>query len=324
MPMAIVHMPFRSRRIWLAIIAIPVILTGCGNAEATLPTPGANADAVTSGAEQPDWTVVSNGLNVVLATPDLGLGEQRFAMVLSTREGLVRFPVVEFRSYFYPEGLDGRREGPFQTELARFTEFPLGTRGIYVTSLEFNRQGSWSVEVDVPQSDGSSASAEVQFAVNESPHSVAVGEKAPLSRNRTLSDVASVRDLTTGSLYDEELYRLTIAEAVSRQQPLVVVFASPAFCTNAVCGPQVEVASELRARYAGQVNFIHVDLFENPREIQGDLNRAVETPLLREWGLVSQEWTYVLDSSGAVTARFENFVGVEELTEAIDRAIATG
>jgi hypothetical protein len=255
------------------------------------------------------WEVIGDEIDAALATPDLGVGPQRFAVVLSSDEGLVRFPVVELSSYHYPSGAVGGREGPVESALARFTEFPLGTRGIYVTEFDFDRAGTWSVEAQVPQADGSTAIVEVRFTVKEEPVAVAVGEQVPRSVNRTLRDVERVGELTTGSFYDDELYRYTIAEAVDRQRPFVVVFASPAFCTNAVCGPQVEVASELRERYGESVDFIHVDLFENPQEIQGDLSRAVETPLLDEWGLVSPEWTYVVAAGGTVAARFETSRG---------------
>ena len=104
----------------------------------------------------------------------------------------------------------------------------------------------------------------------------------------------------------------------------MVVFASPAFCTNAVCGPQVEIASELRETYGEQFDFIHVDLYTNPHEIQGDLSKAQLTPLLDEWGLVSQEWTFIVGSDGVVTHRFENFAPKPELIEALDSVIATG
>jgi hypothetical protein len=308
------------------LLALMAVAVACG-AEAGTPvpslTPGGDPLA-RFGENSHGWEVIGEELDAVLATPDLGTGPQRFAVVLSSDEGLVRFPVVELSSYRYPSGASGGREGPVESLLARFTEFPLGTRGLYVTEFNFDRAGRWSVEAHVPQADGSTASVEVWFTVNEEPVAVAVGEQVPRSQNRTLRDVEDVSELTTGSFHDSELYHHTIAEAVDRQRPFVVVFASPAFCTNAVCGPQVEVASELRERYGESVDFIHVDLFENPQEIQGDLSRAVETPLLDEWGLVSPEWTYVVAAGGTVAARFENFVGTEELSEAIEKAIAAG
>ncbi len=97
----------------------------------------------------------------------------------------------------------------------------------------------------------------------------------------------------------------------------MVVFASPAFCTNALCGPQVEVLSELAARHGERARFLHVDLYENPHEIQGDLDRAVRTPVLEEWGIHTDEWTFIVDGDGLVAARFEAFVTEQELEQAL-------
>jgi hypothetical protein len=304
-------------------------MVACGSSDTVLATPVTTAtpnSVVTSPSNGFEtnlhgWTVVSDELDLVLATPDLGVGEQRFAVVLSDQEGLIKFPVVKFNSYRYPNGFEAEREGPVETLTARFNEFPFGTRGTHVSKANFDVPGDWSIEAAVPRSDGSSETAEVRFMVQERPTSVRVGEAAPRSRSRTLADVDHISELTSGSLRDEELYRYSIADAIERKMPFVVVFASPAFCTNAVCGPQVELVSELREQYATDANFIHVDLYENPDEIQGDLSRAIESPLLEEWRLVSQEWTYVVGADGIVTARFENFVGEDELQAAIESAI---
>jgi hypothetical protein len=303
----------------LAVCAM-VAVVGCGSdAPSAAETDRPVASEVPAASV---WTVLGDGLDITLATPDLGIGEQRFALVLSDQQGLIKLPVVEFTTYRYPDGYDGPRQGPIENKLARFSEFPFRTRGIHVTSLSFDETGEWGVEARVPRTDGSMASAEVRFVVAQHSRSIAVGQLAPPSRNRTLADVSNVYELTTGSLADESLYQVTVADALSHQRPFVVVFASPAFCTNAVCGPQVEVVSELREKFGSKADFIHVDLYENPQEIQGDLASAVTTPLLAEWGLTSQEWTYVVGADGKVAARFENFVGADELEQAISAAIA--
>ncbi len=318
----------RMRTVGFAAFTVLLLAATACSSSKDLASP--TAPTATSPAEDPlarfeenqhGWTVVSEELDAVLATPDLGVGEQRFALVLSDSQGLIKFPVVELASYRYTDGFEGSREGPVETMLARFELFPFGTRGIYVTELDFDSPGDWSVEATVPRTDGTAETAELRFEVLQEPKSVAVGDPAPPSKNRTLSDVSDISELTTGSHHDVELYRYSVEQAIERQRPFLVVFASPAFCTNAVCGPQVELVSELREQYAADVDFIHVDLFENPHEIQGDLSRAIETSLLEEWGLISQEWTYVIGADGIVTARFENFAGAGELTEAIESAI---
>ena len=93
--------------------------------------------------------------------------------------------------------------------------------------------------------------------------------------------------------------------------------ASPAFCTNAVCGPQVEVLKELKDKYRAQANFIHVDFYDNPEEIQGDLNRARTSPAVEEWRLPSTEWSFVIDDRGVISSRFESFATLEELERAL-------
>ena len=272
---------------------------------------------------EPNWTAISEEIDLVLATPDLGVGTQRFGVVLSDDSGLIKFPIVRLTSNFFPNGYDSEPDSSLsQSESARFYEFPFGTRGIHSTVFDFEHVGLWSVSAEIPRPDGSTAPFEVRFHVAESAMSVTVGQKAPSSNSRTLASVGDIADLTTGSHRDPELYRYSISEALERDRPLLIVFASPAFCTNAVCGPQVEVATELREEYGDRVDFVHVDLYSNPREIQGDLDKAMLSPLLEEWGLVSQEWTFIVDSDGIVTHRFENFAPKPELVEALDQSVA--
>ena len=252
------------------------------------------------------------GLTVILGTPDLGVGAQRVAFVVTNDQGLVRLPVVSLTAT-----LQGEAE-PSLTALARFYDFPEGIRGIYVTQLNFDRAGQWTIGVSFPLPDGSTNGTSFPVQVAEQTHAPNVGEAAPASRNRTLADVASIHQLSTGAEPDPLLYAQTIAEALEDDRPLVVVFASPGFCTNALCGPQAEVLSILRERYADQANFIHVDLFENPEEIRtGGLDVAIETPLLMEWGLETAEWTFIIDANGIVVHRFEAFAAESEVEQAL-------
>jgi hypothetical protein len=274
---------------------------------------------------EPSWTVISEDIDLELATPDLGVGTQRFGIVLSDDQGIIKFPIVSLTANYYPDGYDSEFDATLSTSaIAKFYEFLFGTRGIYSTDLLFDRAGLWSVSTSIPRPDGTSSSVEVRFPVAEMAISVTVGQKAPPSASRTLAGEGNIAELTTGSHRDPQLYQYSIAEAIDRDRPLLIVFASPVFCTNTVCGPQVEIASELREVYGNEVDFVHVDLYSNPHEIQGDLSVAKITPLLAEWGLSSQEWTFIVDSDGFVTHRFENFAPKSELIEALDQTIATG
>ena len=165
-----------------------------------------------------------------------------------------------------------------QTGLGVFRLWPYGTRGIYTTRLDLNVPGRWALEVSAAGEDGSVRQAKLFFEVEERPEAPAVGSPAIASKSKTLADVDRLSQITTGSMHDPDLYQLTIADAVASGLPTVVVMASPAFCTNAVCGPQVQVLKELKDKYSGQANFIHVDFYDNPEGIQGDLTRARLSP----------------------------------------------
>ena len=259
--------------------------------------------------------VSSDGVHLIFGTPDLGLGTQRVGVVAVSEKGLVRSPAATISTFYYPtEDSEGEHK---QTTLGIFRGFPLNTRGMYTADLEFDRAGHWGLEISLLDENARTLKASLRFNVAESTVAPSAGSPAVRSLNKTLADGSTLSDLTTGSLQDPDLYRITIAEAVDSGRPTVVVMASPAFCTNAVCGPQVDVLKELKDKYAGQANFIHVDLYDNPTGIQGDLSQAVISPTVIEWNLPSTEWSFVIDSEGIVAARFESFATFEELEEAL-------
>jgi len=258
-----------------------------------------------------------NGYQAILGTPDLGVGTNRIGVLLTSPRGFVKASMVEFTSWYVA---DGPAQGPAATARAEFHQWPYTvSRGLYVAELDFDRPGLWRIEAEVPSDGGGVEIVRVEFEVRPEPLAPAVGDKAPASVTMTAADVGRLSQLTTGSLQDPDLYRISLADAVASGLPTVVVFASPAFCITEVCGPQVEVLQELKNKYKGRANFVHVDFYSNPEEIQGDLGNAVVSPAVVEWRLPSIEWTFVIDANGVITGRFEAFATVEELDAALSK-----
>ena len=77
------------------------------------------------------------------------------------------------------------------------------------------------------------------------------------------------------------------------------------------------MVKELKARNDDGVDFIHTEVYDNPHEIQGDLNRARIAPTLTEWNLPSEPWTFIVDRDGVLQAKFEGFATSQELEEAL-------
>ena len=288
--------------------AAMALAVACGSSAA----PTAIPQATTAPADP-------NAITPILATTVLEVGEQRLAFLLATSKGLIKTPTALVTPVF----LDGAYGPvPGTTMEAAFNLWPYGIRGSYSTYVNFNQAGRWRLDVQVDNPEGDD---QVQFeiVVMEKSPVPALGSKALLSLSKTLAGHGPIEEITTDYSPDPDLYQITIKEAVENPLPSVVVFASPAFCTSPTCGPQTDTVTELKEIYLGEANFIHVEIYDNPAEIQGNLDRAEIFSVVDDWGLTSIEdyfnesWVFILDVDGLIDDRFEGFATLDELEAAL-------
>ena len=299
-------------RVLPVLLALLVLLAACGADDAPAPTAGPTQtppDAATPAREAAD-------LRLLLASTDLSVGDNRvvFALIRSDSGPVRQADGVRVQTYYLaPTG----QEGPVETVAATYRDWDERGRGAYTVRLSFNRAGDWGLGVSVEGSDGAVSSASARVPVREQSLTPALGAPAPLTESKTLSDTPEMSELTSDPQPDSALYTMTIAEAVASGEPLVVVFSTPAFCTTATCGPQLDVLKQAREQYSDRANFIHVEVYDNPHEIEGDLSNARIAPAVAEWGLPSEPWTFVVGSDGLVAAKFEGFATLDELERAL-------
>lgn len=310
----------------ISFLVVPVVITpvviaaACGTAPDDASTP----PAVRQPPDRPDREplieseTTSDGLKAILGTGDLGVGTNRVGFVLTSQTGFVTTPGVRVTPRYASDGAVDVKE----TVAAEFQEWPYGNRGLYTAYIDLERAGQWEFEISVPGGEGEAAMVvPLSVEVSDAAYSPMEGDPAVASKTRTLNEVESIEEVTTGSLQDPDLYQISLDQAIASGKPTVVVFASPAFCQNAVCGPQVDILQEIKDAYKDDANFVHVDFYDNPHEIQGDLDRAVISPAVREWRLPSIEWTFVIDRGGIVTARFEGFATYDEVQAALQQVL---
>jgi hypothetical protein len=109
------------------------------------------------------------------------------------------------------------------------------------------------------------------------------------------------------------MHRVSIATAISRHRPLVVLFASAAYCGAFRCGAEISVAQQLERRYRSTVDFAHIDVFRNAQPPHLSTTAA-------QWRVPSQPWVFVVDRHGTVAAKFEGPASASEIDAAIHRA----
>jgi hypothetical protein len=279
-----------------------IVLTGCGGSKSS-----------------------SGTLASILARPgpDVAVTEGAGDFV----PGLVRYPFMVIRNDARPVGRrtarvwigTGRDARPFEQTTARLE--PIGIAGVsepaagnvnrlYVAYLRIPRPGRYWL---VAAPSGARIQAVGVFDVRAGSSSPAVGERAPPSDTPTLADAPAAR-LTTRRPPDSELLRYSIASSLRARRPFVVTFATPKFCTSRTCGPVVDVVDAVRRRFAGTaIRFIHVEVFTDNDPARG-YNRW-----MREWGLRSEPWTFLVGGDGRVKAKFEGSVSEAELAAAVRR-----
>lgn len=309
----------KTARVLFMAAALAATLTACdgGGAAETptiVPAPVPTAHVTTG-----DGPVELNG---ILATKDLGVGPNRVSFLLTSPLALVKTPTARVTSVHL-----SAPDSAVEVSTAEFFLWPFGSRGNYVTELTFDRPGAWRLDVEVTEEGGSLGAARIPITVAEGSHTPSLGDAPPSGGNKTSRDVSALAELTTRSTPDPDLYRQTVTEAIGAGKPLVVVFASPALCTSPTCGPQVETVEELKEQFKGQAGFIHVEVYDNPADIQGDISRARYVPMVGEWGLSAQDgylnesWVFIFSADGTLTSKYQGYAGIEELTRGLEAAL---
>ena len=256
-------------------------------------------------------------LSLVVGTTDHGVGSNRVVFGLIDRQGNQVQPSdeVPVRALYLP---DGDTAGEVRAAAAaEFRPWPIGRQGVFATTLEFDQVGYWELQVDATAPNGKSVTATAYIQVRPETSTPSIGDPAPASVTPTGDGVDDLGTITSSPQPDADLYRLSVHEALDDGRPLVLVFATPAFCSTATCGPQVAVLSELNDRWSARAYFIHVEVYENPHLIGESQALGELVEAVAEWGLPTEPWTFIVDGKGLVRAKFEGFVTLEELEEGL-------
>lgn len=187
-------------------------------------------------------------------------------------------------------------------------------KGLYVARLAFPTSGIWGVELLVREPSLPPETVRLSVGVLDRARTPTVGAPAPRSRNLTAADVPDLREIDTSPRPDPRLHQVRIAEAIAKGRPQLIVFATPQFCTSRMCGPVVDIVRGLLPAYEKRVDFSH-------QEIWQDFAAKKLFPTVKEWGLYTEPWIFVVDGKGIIRAKFEGLVTKDELEQALQEII---
>lgn len=310
------------RTVFLILIALVLVVAACGPS----PSPDAGeafatalSNQVEVHQEEPageedhdhlDSSELTGTMQVVLVPTELVLGPNRFAVGLFGSDGtMIHDATVHFHYYDLSDPQEAVLESESDAYRIQSTEDPTT---IYAHERNFDRAGDWGVEVEARLPDGTAARSRVGFQVLADSESLSPGERVPVLRTPTLTDVdQDLSRLTSATEPNPAFYQQSLDWAITSGKPTLLLFATPAFCQTRFCGPAYETVSELQNQYGDQVNFIHIEVFTglpNPEESGFKLAPSVEV-----FGLESEPWAFLIDEGGTVVYRVEGLFSSEEL-----------
>lgn len=273
---------------WILALALAALASSCG---------GSNVGGIPEEA----FPVVANA--------DLAVGTQRLLVGLVTADGdwlAASYLPVEFDLYA-PEAVEPSSivEGIFIWTVPE-------VRGLYRAQVTFDRSGRWQIAAHSP---GGPQTSVIPFDVGQETRAPTTGDRAPVVRTSTVSEVVDLSEITTDPDPDPRFYELSLDTALASRQPTVVVFATPGFCESATCGPILDNVKQVAPDFP-LVNFVHVEIYENLDATTREELRVVEA--VEVWRLPSEPWVFVVDATGTIAARFEGAVDPAELRAALE------
>lgn len=284
-------------------------------AAVTLPLLAACGASAGTGGERPAASGQAPRVQVVIPGTDMAVGRNRFALaVLQLPQGQTSpVPVTEGQlslRFYYPIEPQAVPKGDAAPQFRFVGE---KNKGLYVAQVQFDQPGQWGVEVNGTAGNEPLPTQRVQFTVKPRPDTPAVGAPAPRSRNLTRHDVDDIRKIDSG-VTPNDMHEISIADAIDQKKPLVVLFASPGFCVTQTCAPELGEVQQLKAKYGQGANFVHVEIFKDP---------MTRTPYeaVKEWGLTSEPWVFMVDRNGLVAEKFEGPAPLAELEPALQKLL---
>lgn len=251
------------------------------------------------------------GSITVIANSDIGVGQSRIQIALigptGERLGSSDTPIsVEIQPG--DESLDS------ETYDAQWVWAIPDVSGLYRIDADVPKPGQWRLAV-IPESGD--PLPDTQFEAHQPTLAPDLGDPAPVAPIDTLA-TKPLEDLTTDPDPDPDFYQLTMEEAFTSGRKTVVVFATPAFCQTATCGPTLDTVKSVKPEFDG-VNFMHVEVYTDINAPGFTPGPEFLAPALGSdyWNLPTEPWVFVVDEAGRVSARFEGLITPDDLRSAL-------
>ena len=250
-----------------------------------------------------DSTEVINS-NVVMPTNEYSLGFNRIVFSIINNEGSESQKPLSV-------SVENIKTNKLYTIDPVFYKWPNKNGGFYVLNTKFDNEGSYFINInDLTDSD---FIYKKKINITDNELTPKLGELIPVLNNKIITDTQDISEITSDSEPDYDFYQYKLSEVLNNDKLIIVFFLSPNFCKTATCFPQLDVLKNLKSKYHDKITFIHVEVYENPHLIKGNINNAKISSALNEWNIKSEPYTFLIDKNNYLFRKFQGYVSFEEI-----------
>jgi hypothetical protein len=189
----------------------------------------------------------------------------------------------------------------------------LGAKGVYVTRVQLNAPGDWGIEAQVTRPDGNSKTLRTRFQVQAQSQTPPIRAAALPTKQALMAGAPDPHQICT-AVPPCSFHDVTVADALVAKKPILLLFATPGYCTSATCGPDLQTVQSVEPEYRGRVQFIHIEIYQDP-------NTQTPLPAVTEWKLPSEPWIFLIDKDGKIADKLEGGLTADEIKEGLAQLV---
>ena len=204
--------------------------------------------------------------------------------------------------------------------------------GFYPYQATFDSPGSYQVQVTL---DGTPRTVAFDVVAAADSPLVQPGAAMVPVETPTVADHHGVEPICTRPSGTCPFHTMTLTQALASGRPTLLLVSTPKFCQIGVCGPVLELVTEVAPKYPG-VQVIHAEVYTNAEAVLAKTNstatgsgqpaapaQAVDSatlaPVVDAYGLSYEPALFVSDASGHVVERLDNIFDRAEIAAAFAR-----
>jgi hypothetical protein len=321
------------RSAFVALLFVAILAAACkpsntGGFVVVTQGPASPDSGTATGNGAPDPSAASGSLVPVVISSQLAVGDNRFVFSFldpKTQQPVGSPDLAASVAFIAPGTTDLGSPIP-----GTFVWAIQNLRGEYIAHATFPSAGDWKAVFIIQPKGASQQAIGIPFQVALKPTVVSIGDHAPASKTPTLADAGGdIRQISSDQHPDPAFYQVSADQAIARHTPFILVFATPAFCRSAQCGPTLDMVKQARASAPAMVAFINVEPYvltytdgrlQPVLDAQGNLT---PTDVSNAWGLPTEPWVFAVDRNGIVQGSFEGVISQQELSDIIAKIAAS-